>query len=176
MTIISYAVLYGQRRLHWNYGSKRRSPKWGHTEPIYPELAVWQGGQSPSLACGRDSRADGEGGMFFMETGRLRSAPIVALAKLRVGSLAVSILCDGSGEHIWLFSGWPWIGSRGCKKGSRQSWTDFRPFWADCCWGCGLAFWLGCCKVVGQTFIVIYGLAVVFLCIQALKIKHCFWP
>ena len=40
-----------------------------------------------------------------METGRLRSAPIVALAKLRVGSLAVSILCDGSGEHIWLFSG-----------------------------------------------------------------------
>ena len=87
-----------------------------------------------------------------------------------------------SSEHLmWLvwkaylaFSGWPWIGSRGCQNGSWQSWTNFRPFWADCCWGCGLAFWLGCCKVVGQTFLVIDGLAIVFLYIQGLKNKTLF--
>ena len=133
------------------------------TEVIFSELALARESVTITDVWRRTKGRQGRGKVLFWLSvwGSWRGLPSSEHLVTGLGSIF---------GFFWLTL----VGSRGCQKGSWQSRTNFRPFWADCCWGYGLAFWLGCCKVVGQTFLVIDGLAIVFLYIQALKNKTLF--
>lgn len=132
---------------------------------LFSQNLLRPGSQSPSLAFGGDLRAGMRGGGYSGKQGKLRSAWVRGWRGQRQVNKKWA-------SYVMAFPGWPWVGSRGNKKGRWQSCTKFRPFCADDRRGHGLALCPDCCKEVGWSCIIMFGLAIVHLYTPPLKIKQ----